>query len=50
MKFRISKYDPQYRNNRGSYMRDDWTSVSDFGKSDAAVLNADIRAAAHGAG
>lgn len=32
MEFRISKYNPQNRNNDGAYLKDEWTSVSDIGK------------------
>ncbi|MFP7723608.1 hypothetical protein [Lysobacter sp. A3-1-A15] len=31
--FRVTKYDPKFRSVEGSYARDDWTSVSDVGKS-----------------
>lgn len=31
-KYRISKYDPQYRDQKGIYLREDWTSYSDIGK------------------
>ena len=30
--WRITKYDPVYRNAAGAYLRDEWTSVSDIGK------------------
>ena len=29
--FRITKYNPEYRNASGAYTRDDWTSYSDIG-------------------
>lgn len=31
-KYRISKYDPKYRDENGIYHREDWTSYSDIGK------------------
>ena len=31
-KYRISKYDPQYRDQKGAYCREDWTSYSDIGQ------------------
>lgn len=30
--YRVTKFDPKYRNTSGAYMRDDWTDVSDIGK------------------
>lgn len=30
--YRISKYDPQYRNEKGIYCREEWTSYCDIGK------------------
>ena len=37
--WRISKYNPAFRNERGAYLKDEWTSVSDIGKSfDGEVL------------
>ena len=30
--FRITKYNPSYRNNEGEYIKEDWTSISDIGK------------------
>lgn len=32
-KYRITKYDPQYRDEQGIYIREDWTSYSDIGKT-----------------
>lgn len=32
MKYRITKYDPVYRDQEGCYIRDEWTSISDIGK------------------
>ena len=32
IKYRISKYDPEFRNVDGVYMNDEWTSISDVGK------------------
>jgi hypothetical protein len=31
--WRITKYDPQYRNHQGTFLREEWTSYSDIGKS-----------------
>ncbi|MFJ5763936.1 hypothetical protein ACIP9C_01155 [Lysinibacillus sp. NPDC093210] len=31
--WRITKYNPSYRNAEGHYLRDEWTSVSEIGKS-----------------
>ena len=31
--WRITKYNPAYRNEEGHYLRDEWTSVSEIGKS-----------------
>lgn len=31
--YRVTKYNPIYRNERGAFLNDDWTSVSDIGKS-----------------
>jgi hypothetical protein len=31
--FRVTKYDPAHRDHRGAYSRDDWTSISDIGRS-----------------
>lgn len=31
-KYRITKYDPQYRDKEGIYTRSDWTSCCDVGK------------------
>jgi len=40
--WRITKYDPQYRDENGFYMKDDWTSINDVGKdSNGAVLTFD---------
>ena len=30
--WRITKYNPQYRNASGFYLKNDWTSFSDMGK------------------
>lgn len=30
---RITKYDPQYRNELGYYLRDEWTEISDVGRT-----------------
>jgi hypothetical protein len=30
--YRITKYNPAYRNSLGSYLKDDWTAISDIGK------------------
>lgn len=31
-KYRISKYSPEYRNEKGEYLKKDWTSYADIGK------------------
>jgi hypothetical protein len=31
--FRITKYDPHLRDERGRFLKDDWTSVSDVGRT-----------------
>lgn len=31
--WRITKYNPAFRDDRGAYLKDEWTSVSDVGKS-----------------
>ncbi len=31
-KYRISKYNPKFRNDKGIYLKDDWTSYCDIGK------------------
>ncbi len=37
--WRITKYNPAFRDNRGAYLKDEWTSVSDVGKPfDGGVL------------
>lgn len=42
MQFRVTKYSPTYRDERGRYLRNDWTSVSDIGKTfDADILTVD---------
>lgn len=42
LKFRITKYDPQYRDASGAYTHDDWTSYSDVGQAQAGeVLSLD---------
>ena len=39
--YRITKYDPQHRNDSGAFTRDDWTAVSDVGDIfDGEVLTA----------
>lgn len=30
--FRITKYNPQFRNKQGEYKNEEWTSVYDIGK------------------
>lgn len=32
-RYRITKYNPAYRDNEGIYLKDDWTSISDIGKA-----------------
>jgi len=36
--FRVTKYDPAYRDPGGAFQRDEWASVSDLGRSFAGVL------------
>ena len=36
--FRVTKYDPRFRAADGSYARDEWTSVSDIGRTYGGVL------------
>ncbi len=31
--YRVTKYDPQFRDSSGAYKRDDWISVSDIGRT-----------------
>ena len=31
--YRVTKYDPAHRDGRGTYTRDEWTSVSDIGRT-----------------
>lgn len=30
--YRMTKYDPKYRNSEGNYTKDEWTAISDIGK------------------
>jgi hypothetical protein len=36
--FRVTKYDPAYRDRRGAYSRDEWTSIGDIGRAFAGVI------------
>lgn len=36
--YRICKYDPAFRDERGFYQRDEWTSISDIGRSFGGVV------------
>jgi hypothetical protein len=36
--YRITKYDPAFRDARGAYRRDDWTAVTDIGSSFGGVV------------
>lgn len=36
--FRVTKYDPSFRNDKGYYLRDEWTSFLDVGKSYRGVV------------
>ena len=36
--YRVTKYSPAYRDERGFYTRDEWTSYSDIGKTFSGVL------------
>ncbi|HEY9753151.1 MAG TPA: hypothetical protein V6C46_09375, partial [Coleofasciculaceae cyanobacterium] len=41
-KYRLTKYDPAKRNHLGHFMAEDWTSISDIGKSfNGSVLTPD---------
>jgi hypothetical protein len=31
--WRVTKYKPDFRDERGAYLRDEWTSLSEVGKS-----------------
>jgi hypothetical protein len=33
LELRLSKYDPKYRNTDGAYSKNEWTAISDIGKS-----------------
>ena len=35
MNYRVTKYNPAYRNEKGWYMRDDWTDYSEVVKTGA---------------
>ena len=40
--YRITKYNPEFRNLSGAYLRDDWTSSADIGKRfDGVLLTSD---------
>jgi hypothetical protein len=36
--YRVTKYDPAYRNATGAYCREEWTSVADVGRSFGGVV------------
>ncbi|HEV2916429.1 MAG TPA: hypothetical protein VGW78_01645 [Candidatus Babeliales bacterium] len=36
--YRITKYNPEYRDSRGAYLRDEWTSYSDIGKKFQGII------------
>jgi len=36
--YRVTKYDPSFRDARGAYLRDEWTSISDIGRSFGGTL------------
>jgi hypothetical protein len=39
LEYRVTKYDPRYRDARGAYRRNEWTSVADVGRAfDGVVL------------
>lgn len=38
VEYRVTKYDPVFRDARGSYVADEWTSVKDIGREFAGVL------------
>lgn len=40
--YRVTKYDPRFRDSRGAFLRDDWTSISDVGQEfDGVILTAE---------
>lgn len=39
-KYRITKYNPAYRDKKGTYTKEEWTSVSDIGKKYASSFTA----------
>jgi hypothetical protein len=36
--FRVTKYDPTFRASNGAYARDEWTSISDIGRTFSGVV------------
>jgi hypothetical protein len=38
LEFRVTKYDPAFRNSGGAYSRDDWTSIDDIGRPFSGVI------------
>lgn len=38
LEFRVTKYDPAYRDASGSYTRDEWTSVTQIGRAFSGVV------------
>ncbi len=36
--YRVTKYNPRFRDGRGAYTKDDWTAISDIGKSFSGVV------------
>jgi hypothetical protein len=38
LEYQITKYDPAFRDPSGAYTRDDWTSVTDIGRSFGSVV------------
>jgi hypothetical protein len=38
VEFRVTKYDPAHRNRSGAYTREEWTAVSDIGRSFGGVV------------
>ena len=36
--WRVTKYNPQYRNRKGVYTKEEWTEVADIGNSNKSIL------------
>ena len=48
--FRVTKYDPRLRSENGAYLKNEWTSISDIGRtySDGIFTRSDYLAAEEG--